>query len=320
MTTLARVVAPIVLLCSVGCERTQDAPERERPTRTARDEEPSATPTVANEPSPRTLYLPDDEEPPLPRPRACPEDMVFVPPRLCVDRYEFHLVDESTRSPLSPFFTPSAPSTLREHSAFFHRLAEHGGRGRLAMQAVPEPSELQLLGSVTPRAVSAPGVLPQGYLSKHHASRACEQAGKRLCSRFEWVLACGGQGRTAFPYGERYEEGACNVHRNSHPAVLLHGNASLHHRDPRLLATYDSEGPLLRRTGATTRCGSRWGDDVIYDMVGNIDEWVSDEDGAFLGGFFSRGTKAGCLASIDVHGPEYLDYSLGGRCCRDVLK
>jgi hypothetical protein len=51
-------------------------------------------------------------------------------------------------------------------------------------------------------------------------------------------------------------------------------------------------------------------------MVGNLDEWVDDPDGAFLGGFYARGTAEGCDARVGVHAPEYFDYSLGVRCCR----
>jgi formylglycine-generating enzyme required for sulfatase activity len=87
--------------------------------------------------------------------------------------------------------------------------------------------------------------------------------------------------------------------------------------DPRLLLTSDEQGPLLRATGETSRCVSRWGSDGIYDMVGNLDEWIEEPEGTFLGGFFSRGTKEGCDAIIDVHDPGYLDYSLGTRCCQD---
>jgi hypothetical protein len=107
------------------------------------------------------------------------------------------------------------------------------------------------------------------------------------------------------------------VHRESHPAKLLHGDASRNHLDPRLGLAYDDDGPLLNSTGESTQCVSRWGSDAVYDMVGNVDEWIGDPSGAFLGGFFSRATKDGCSASIDSHDPGYLDYSLGTRCCKE---
>lgn len=43
------------------------------------------------------------------------------------------------------------------------------------------------------------------------------------------------------------------------------------------MVTEKNGDPLLRGTGTTARCKSEWGDDVIWDMNGNIDEWVADE-------------------------------------------
>jgi len=108
----------------------------------------------------------------------------------------------------------------------------------------------------------------------------------------------------------------CNVYRLIHPAAVLHGSASLGHRDPRLNLVYEGESPLLRTTGETAACASHWDDDRIFDMVGNVDEWV--EDGMFLGGFYSRSTTQGCESKVSVHAPAYYDYSTGTRCCRDA--
>jgi hypothetical protein len=106
------------------------------------------------------------------------------------------------------------------------------------------------------------------------------------------------------------------VFREAHPAAILHNDASIGHLDPRLNLVKGPEGPLLRTTGATARCASKWGDDVIYDMVGNLDEWVDDAAGAFHGGFYARATRAGCDARISTHPRAYADYSLGVRCCK----
>ena len=148
------------------------------------------------------------------------------------------------------------------------------------------------------------------------AERACERAGKRLCAEEEWVVACRGQKNRKFPYGEAYVDGKCNVYRATHPARVLHGNASIGHFDPRLNQVEEEAGPLLRRTGATPECASEWGNDAVYDMVGNLDEWIDDPDGTFVGGFYSRSTREGCDSRIEVHTYKYYDYSLGVRCCK----
>jgi len=55
----------------------------------------------------------------------------------------------------------------------------------------------------------------------------------------------------------------------------------------------------------------------VWDMNGNLDEWVEDPKGRFVGGFFSRAKKDGCFSSVASHPNEYFDYSTGVRCCSD---
>lgn len=285
-----------------------------------------APPPAPSPHPPEILYLPDDfhADDGAPREldetrvkRRCPEEMVQIADAFCIDRYETSLLDRESSQPLSPHYPPTRYYTnlLFER---FQRSSLKPRRGPAALLELPTPPEFQLIREFNPQASSRPGVLPAGYLTKHTAEEACQNAGKRLCTRQEWITACRGQDQNTHPYGARYEEGACNVHRKSHPARLLHGDASKHHLDPRLNLTGDTEGPLLRKTGETPTCVSVWGEDRVYDMVGNIDEWIDEASGTFLGGFYSRGTTAGCFASIEVHSPDYLDYSLGTRCCDEL--
>jgi hypothetical protein len=76
--------------------------------------------------------------------------------------------------------------------------------------------------------------------------------------------------------------------------------------------------PLLRLTGATESCKSVWQGSAVFDMVGNLDEWIDDPTGSFVGGFYARSTREGCESKISSHSGEYYDYSLGTRCCRSA--
>ncbi len=78
------------------------------------------------------------------------------------------------------------------------------------------------------------------------------------------------------------------------------------------------DAPVLRETGGAQTCASRWGSDAVFDMVGNLDEWVEHEKGVFKGAFYARGSKGGCDAVVGNHAHTYFDYSTGARCCRDV--
>ena len=60
-----------------------------------------------------------------------------------------------------------------------------------------------------------------------------------------------------------------------------------------------------------------WAELEVHDMVGNLDEWVDDPEGTFVGGFYARARKDGCAATVRSHGFDYADYSTGFRCCAD---
>lgn len=237
--------------------------------------------------------------------------MVDVMGRFCIDRYEAVLVDVVSARQFSPYYSASAPLARR---AFRQWSTDAVSRPLPALE-VPQLPDWQLDELATPQAVSRAGVIPQGYMSGTLAAAVCEAADKRLCTEEEWNLACRGQQGRKFPYGDAYEAGRCNVCREAHPAAILHGNASIGHQDPRLNRVEHRGERLLRPTGASPDCRSEWGTDAVYDMVGNLDEWLDDPDGMFAGGFFSRGTREGCDARISAHPPQYFDYSLGVRCC-----
>lgn len=184
--------------------------------------------------------------------------------------------------------------------------------------ALPALPPWQQGSEYAPLAVSRPNVTPQGYTPGYAAAAACRAAGKRLCREDEWVFACKGERGLDFPYGATYRQGACNVFREDHPARILHGNCSTGLSDPRLNLVQVEGADLLRETGGSPMCVSRWGNDVIYDMVGNVDEWVDDPSGVFVGGFYSRSTRKGCEARVGAHPTSYFDYSLGFRCCADL--
>ena len=262
---------------------------------------------------------------------ACPAGMLRVPggtpPRgtspaepgpvraFCIDRWEAHLVDKLTGMTLSPYYPPDRRAAAAIAAAWEKQRLEIGSDEAREMP-IPTLPEWQQKRNVEPVAATRAGVVPSGYLSGVVAERACKNAGKRLCRHDEWVLACEGEKQQRFPYGTEYRQGACNIFRALHPALTLHDNPSIGHHDPRLNLVKEKNGdPLLRRTGATAACKSAWGDDGLWDMNGNLDEWVEDDRGRFDGGFFSRSKRDGCESTVTAHKKDYFDYSTGARCC-----
>jgi formylglycine-generating enzyme required for sulfatase activity len=173
------------------------------------------------------------------------------------------------------------------------------------------------------RAVSVPGVFPQGYISGDQAKAACEHAGKRLCKPAEWLTACVGPKKTTFPYGNDREWGRCNDKGRSPMQFYYDLDDRPEHRwmwgyggnmvDPRL----NQLPGTLSRTGEHVDCTNEYG---VFDMVGNLHEWVDDPAGTFQGGYYldTHLNGDGCYYRTTAHPTSHLDYSTGFRCCADV--
>lgn len=201
----------------------------------------------------------------------------------------------------------------------------------------PHPHHARLRVGGRYAARSAPGVFPQAYIHRGDAAAACERAGKRLCRAREWHRACQGVDGAAYPYGPDATAGRCNVGK-PHLLRKLFGAGvkytyDAHYNSPRLAL----EPGFLARTGEYAGCVNERG---LFDMVGNLHEWVADDvsaglrrqipleygdhqlgprgNGVFMGGYLSSRDEhgRGCSYATTAHKPDYHDYSTGFRCCR----
>ncbi len=177
-------------------------------------------------------------------------------------------------------------------------------------------SPYEAVDGVQVQARAEQGAVPQGYISGDQASAACEQAGKRLCTSDEWLLACRGPDESVWPYGDEWAPGTCNDNYPGHPVVDYYGTADdwiwtySAMNDPGI----NQQPDTLAAAGEHADCVSHYG---VLDMVGNLHEWVADADGAFRGGFYGDVTinDPGCTYRTGAHAPSYHDYSTGFRCC-----
>lgn len=237
-------------------------------------------------------------------PPACPPEMAHIG-RYCVDRWEGHLLTKNNDGT-----TTLWPHYQRPENAVF-------------------------------LAHSAQGVFPQGYISRVEAAKACEQSGKRLCSRAEWMRACKGSRGFRYPYGNDGKRGACNTGKG-HLLTTFFGAKGWTYEnfnDPKL----NQEPGFLARSGDYTKCHS---DEDVSDIVGNLHEWIKDDvgtdieqvlekdgverkeqpwragNGMFMGGFFSTTVEhgPGCTYTTIAHEPTYHDYSTGFRCCKGATR
>lgn len=244
--------------------------------------------SLPDDPAPRSEVAVDSSGPPSDRTGPdlrCPPETALVEDRVCVDRWEGSILEQTSSGMLIPW-SPYLPID--------------GIEARM-------------------RAVSRPGVIPQGYISGKQASLACRASGKRLCTPDEWEHACRGSSGFRFPYGDTRRPGVCNDDiRRVHPvpeAAMLLGI-------PRERLWYDGmnqsiinqlDGTVLP-TGERSGCTNAFG---VFDMVGNLHEWVGDPAGTFRGGYFMDTTKNGdgCSYRTTAHDFTYHDYSTGFRCC-----
>ncbi|MBK9259681.1 MAG: SUMF1/EgtB/PvdO family nonheme iron enzyme [Polyangiaceae bacterium] len=310
----------VFLLAIASCDRSSPAPSEDASISSdaaTDDAAAAAADASAIDPNKALPPKPDDFaiiEPELP---PCPKDMVRVKKSFCIDRFEASLVDAETGKDLSPYYVPARKNALSIQE-FWEKERLSVGPPEARDLILPPLPAWQKSRNFEPKATSRKKIVPQGYLTGPLAALACKNAEKRLCTHDEWRTACRGEADRPFPYGDKYAAGKCNIFREAHPAAVLHGNASLGHSDPRLNMVKSGDKPLLRMTGDTRACASEWEGDAIYDMVGNIDEWIDDPEGTFVGGFYARSKKDGCDSVVKAHPFDYFDYSTGVRCCKDL--
>jgi formylglycine-generating enzyme len=171
---------------------------------------------------------------------------------------------------------------------------------------------------MTPPVDNTPGDqnLPIGNLGECHAWAYCAWAGKRLCGAIgdggstvgvpkgntEWTYACiNGTQNLDYSYGSSYDAQACNV---------------------------DSAGPVPVASKSGCK-GTMAPFDQIYDMVGNVWEFVNDfgtngDSVAPQGGSYSNTEQdfdsggGGCHFEKGFNGVIFDFQQSGIRCCADL--
>lgn len=144
-------------------------------------------------------------------------------------------------------------------------------------------------------AQSVKGELP-AELSYYQAAAACVRAGKRLCRAGEWRAACQNQAQaTRYPYGPRFDQAD-----QAGADCWTSGLAS-----------------SVQGTGTATACQSQM---QVYDLSGNVEEWVDYEDPGHSvargGTNLSSGDNSTC-DSANTNAPSARFQRTGFRCCRD---
>ena len=194
----------------------------------------------------------------------------------------------------------------------------------LPAPSAPCPGDMVLAGRACIDRYEAPnqlGAKPLRMQSALDAEAWCKERSKRLCSEDEWLRACEGPNRLAFPYGAKWERGRCNddgSFRNPSWKHLARWPA------PEAVAEadkLDQSNPSGERTGCVSAEG-------VYDLSGNVAEWVrrtrdnpTNYEHVVKGCFWGRCFRPPHLPSCDyvnyAHPSGYRSYEMGFRCCVD---
>ena len=141
----------------------------------------------------------------------------------------------------------------------------------------------------------------------------CKDHGKRLCTESEWETACESGDERPWQYGWSVDQRACNSDRGwkeFDAKALMAGGETAQREVDRLWQGLPS--------GELSSCRTR---DGIYDLMGNVEEWVTSSrkrkfPGALMGGFWAK-PWTGCRGVNDAHEPSFVFYEVGFRCCVD---
>ena len=111
------------------------------------------------------------------------------------------------------------------------------------------------------------GDKPPVMVSFFDAESSCAQAGKRVCRESEWVAACEGPEETPFPGGWRRDPQKCNFDNKWVSPILDRVYAAQSELRSAELLRLDRRQP----SGSRPDCKSGFG---VFDLTGNVDEWV----------------------------------------------
>jgi hypothetical protein len=247
---------------------------------------PVAAPARNARPSPRVAVTEAPLDAGAPVARTCPPDMVLAEGERCVnaDQRCIRWLDEVTQLQCAEFERPRCTGR-RRHMA-------------VCIDRYEYPNQA--------------GVLPMVMVSWYEARRRCQAQNKRLCTESEWTFSCEGPTAQPYPYGLRRDRHICRIdHQPFGPNF-----ARLH--DPTTVVDESAHLYSALPSGVQPQCVSWAG---VYDMTGNVDEWVVNEDGvpfnsSLKGGWWGP-IRARCRPSTTAHKESFVYYQIGFRCCAD---
>lgn len=210
--------------------------------------------------------------------------------RACTDLYEStcNVSDGADSSPahsvtVSPYFIEEKEVTYEQYMAFLNsedinmgaRNARHrnGCQGQLCIETRTENENSPVISdSQNYRVNPAINTFPVTGVTWYGAQAYCEAIGRRLPTEAEWERAARGPSNTIYPWSDTFDVTLARTSRPKETDVALQG--------PKPVASYLSYNGL-------------------YDMAGNVAEWVSDW---YDPNYYTTQAQSG-IAVVDPVGP-----------------
>lgn len=157
------------------------------------------------------------------------------------------------------------------------------------------------------------GAKPFVMKSYKSAKKYCADRHKRPCTEQEWETACEGPKYLPYAYGWSVQKKTCNSDKQW-LAVDWDKFGKVDEASEKESQRLWQGAPSGRYSGCITSFG-------IFDMNGNVEEWVTSRatrkwPGALMGGFWAK-AWTGCRGTNDAHEPGFVFYETGFRCCAD---
>lgn len=250
----------------------------------------------------------------------------MVDPLLSLGALSISLATAPATSAGDPGPHPACPPDMRlvegHHYEEMHHLCTDPRKGRKDWHCYRYAEGLSAMeGAKTPIRVcmdqyEAPnrrGAHPLVMHSFRSAERFCKRRGKRMCTEQEWELACEGPHHSPWVYGWSVNVKLCNSNK---PWKAVDFEAF--GKDPEGARRESDRLWQGVPSGRYATCMSPFG---IFDLMGNVEEWVRSRPsrtwpGALMGGFWAK-PWTGCRGTNDAHGPGFAFYETGFRCCQE---
>ncbi len=183
------------------------------------------------------------------------------------------------------------------------------------------PADMVRIGGFCMDRYEAPntfGAQPLAMQTATDGEAWCKDHGKRLCTEAEWVRACNGVSKRAYPYGQNHETARCNDDK-----IWISPNWATLGTWPSGAAKTEAERLYQGEpSGSRKGCESEEG---AFDLTGNVAEWVTRSfenstnydhvmKGCYWAGCYG-GSMPSCAFVNPAHPGSFRSYEAGFRCC-----